>query len=179
MLRLILPDTRYLLSYTAALREGFRIAERKVPSEEEIKAIEIDPFPHLEAINRQGGSFTAEDGITRDKVADNTYWLVDDVDFIGAINIRYSLNDFLEKHAGHVGYGIRPSMMRKGYAIKMLGLVLEKAKLAGLKKAMVTADTENPASWRTIESNGGVLTSTHSSIFVQGHTNRVYWIDLS
>ncbi|MDX9689206.1 MAG: GNAT family N-acetyltransferase [Alphaproteobacteria bacterium] len=178
MLRLIFPDTRYLSSYIAALREGFRIGVRAIPSEEEIQSIEKDAFDHFESFNRQGGTFKAVDGMTYPRVQDNTYWLVDDKEFIGAINLRIQLNDFLAKHGGHIGYGVRPSMWRRGYATNMLSLLLEKAKLAELKKVMLTADAENIGSWKAIESNGGVLTSTLPSIFIQGNTTRIYWIDL-
>ncbi|MFA6279961.1 MAG: GNAT family N-acetyltransferase [Bdellovibrionales bacterium] len=179
MLRLILPDTRYLASYVAALREGFRIGVRAIPSEEEIQKIEQDPFDHLEGINSQGGFFTPPDGIERKRVPYNDYWLVNETDFIGAISLRYELNDFLEIHGGHIGYGVRPSMMRQGYAKKMLALGLLKMKALCIERVFVTADDDNPASWKAIESNGGFLQDKAPSIFHEGHVRRRYAIDLT
>ncbi len=179
MLRLILPDTQYLASYVAALREGFRIGVRALKTEDEIMVIENAPFEHFEEYNIQGGFFTPEDGVRRTRVKCNTFWLVNEKDFIGAINLRYELNDFLEKHAGHVGYGVRPSMMRQGYAKKMLALGLEKLRKQGVMKVMLTADIDNPGSWKAIEANGGILTEIHDSIFKPGSVSRTYWIDLS
>lgn len=179
MLRLILPDTRYLASYVAALREGYRLGIRQAPSEDEIKKIEADPFPHFESMNRQGGMFTPEDGIERKRVPSNYYWLVNDTDFIGGIDLRYEMNDFLIIHAGHGGYGVRPSMKRQGYAKKMLALGLQKLAEKGVTEAIFTADDENPGSWKAIEANGGVLKDKHDSIFHKGSISRRYAIDLT
>lgn len=178
MLRLVLPDTKFWDSYVEALREGYQFGSRPIPTEEQIKGYENDPLAHLESLNRQGGFFTPEDGIERKRVPDNTYWLIDSDEFIGAINIRYELNDFLEKYAGHAGYGVRPSKRRQGYARKMLGLALSKLKERDVFYVMVTADEVNIASWKVIEANGGVLDGTIKSIYEEGQTTRQYWIDM-
>lgn len=50
-------------------------------------------------------------------VPDSTYWLVTDHNrIIGAVNIHHSLTEHLFNAGGHIGYGIRPSERRKGYA---------------------------------------------------------------
>lgn len=60
-------------------------------------------------------------------VPDSTYWLVTDNNrIVGAVNIRHSLTEHLFNAGGHIGYGIRPSERRKGYATKLLALSLEK-----------------------------------------------------
>ena len=60
-------------------------------------------------------------------VPDSTYWLVTDNNrIVGAVNIRHSLTEHLFNAGGHIGYGIRPSERRKGYATKLLELSLEK-----------------------------------------------------
>ena len=60
-------------------------------------------------------------------VPDSTYWLVTDHNrIVGAVNIRHSLTEHLFNAGGHIGYGIRPSERRKGYATKLLALSLEK-----------------------------------------------------
>lgn len=88
----------------------------------------------------------------------DTYFLVDDTKrILGAINIRHSLNDNLLKFCGHIGYGIRPSERRKGYASKMLHLALPLAKTLGLKKVLITCLRENIGSSHTILKNGGIL----------------------
>ncbi len=179
MLRLVLPDSAFLASYVEALREGYRLGARPTPLKEEIEKIETDPHEHFELLNRQGGLFTTEDGIARRQVPHNYFWLVDGKTFIGGIAIRYELNDFLEQQGGHIGYGIRPSKMRQGYAKKMLALGLEKLRERKVERVLITADDGNVASWKTIEANGGVLENKIPSIYCEGSLNRRYWIDLT
>lgn len=60
-------------------------------------------------------------------VPDSTYWLVTDENkIVGAVNIRHSLTEHLFNAGGHIGYGIRPSERRNGYATKLLALSLRK-----------------------------------------------------
>lgn len=39
---------------------------------------------------------------------------------VGMIQVRHYFNDFLEKYGGHIGYSVRPSERKKGYAGFML-----------------------------------------------------------
>lgn len=54
---------------------------------------------------------------------------------------------------GHIGYGIRPSERRKGYATKVLSMLLE-AKKNGIQRIFVGAHTSNIGSWKTMEKCG-------------------------
>ncbi len=80
-------------------------------------------------------------------VPDSTYWLVTDENkILGAVNIRHSLTEHLFNAGGHIGYGIRPSERRKGYATKLLALSLEKTKELDITKVLVVCDAVNTAS---------------------------------
>ncbi|HGA0511263.1 GNAT family N-acetyltransferase [Bacillus pacificus] len=110
-------------------------------------------------------------------VPDSTYWLVTDHNrIVGAVNIRHSLTEHLFNAGGHIGYGIRPSERRKGYATKLLALSLEKAKQLNITKALVVCDEVNTASEKTILHNGGVRDDDF--IEEDGNVVRRFWIEL-
>jgi predicted acetyltransferase len=110
-------------------------------------------------------------------IPDSTYWLVtEDQQVVGAVNIRHALTDKLLNSGGHIGYGIRPSERRKGYATKLLALALEKAKSLGIYEVLVVCDDINTASERTILRNGGVPDTDF--IEEDGNVIKRYWITL-
>ena len=104
------------------------------------------------------------------------YFTLDESDkIIGCIHFRHELNEFLLKSGGHIGYGVRPSERKKGYAGESLRLFLELVKEKGYKKVLITCDDDNIASAKIIEKNGGVL---ENIIDVDGENTRRYWINL-
>jgi len=110
-------------------------------------------------------------------VPDSTYWLVNEKNkILGAVNIRHRLNEKLFNCGGHIGYGIRPSERRKGYATKLLSLSLEKGKELGIQKALVVCDEGNIGSEKTILNNGGL----RDTDFIEDDGNIVkrFWIEL-
>lgn len=78
-------------------------------------------------------------------------------ELVGFLHLRHALNDFLLEEGGHIGYSIKPSARRKGHASAALGLAVRAAAGLGISRVLVTCDTDNDASRRTIEANGGVL----------------------
>ena len=98
---------------------------------------------------------TVQDG----RVPSTTYFARRKSDnmIVGIIDIRHRLNDFLEKWGGHIGYGIRPTMRRKGYATQMLALALQESKRLGMGRALIICNSDNEASRATILKNGGVF----------------------
>jgi len=104
------------------------------------------------------------------------YFLIDEnMRIYGALHIRHELNDFLLNYGGHIGYGIRPSERKKGYATKMLSLSLLIIKKLGIKKALVTCNKTNIASAKTILNNGGVL---ENEVIEDGEVTQRYWINI-
>lgn len=79
---------------------------------------------------------------------------------VGMIQVRHRFNDYLEKYAGHIGYSVRPSERRKGYAREMLKMALPFCREIGLDKVLITCIDGNIGSERTILANGGVYEST-------------------
>ncbi|PEQ03761.1 GNAT family N-acetyltransferase [Bacillus toyonensis] len=110
-------------------------------------------------------------------VPDSTYWLVTDENkIVGVVNIRHSLTERLFNTGGHIGYGIRPSERRKGYATKLLELSLEKTKELNIEKVLVVCDEVNTGSEKTILHNGGLRDDDF--IEEDGNIVRRFWIEL-
>ena len=79
---------------------------------------------------------------------------------VGMLQVRHRFNDYLEKYAGHIGYSVRPSERRKGYAKEMLKMALPFCRELGLDKVLITCIDGNIGSEKTILANGGVYEST-------------------
>ena len=112
------------------------------------------------------------------RVPSSVYFLMIDNKIVGHLSIRHSIdNEFLKRYGGHIGYGVRPSERRKGYATIMLALALEKCNELGLEDVMVTCKEDNIGSFKTIENNGGVL---EKIIFIpeENCNFRIYWINI-
>ena len=79
---------------------------------------------------------------------------------LGMLQVRHRFNDYLEKYAGHIGYSVRPSERRKGYAKEILRMALPYCREIGLEKVLITCIDGNIGSEKTILANGGVYEST-------------------
>lgn len=79
---------------------------------------------------------------------------------VGMLQVRHRFNDYLEKYAGHIGYSVRPSERRRGYAKEMLKAALPFCREIGIKKVLITCIDGNIGSEKTILANGGVYEST-------------------
>lgn len=97
---------------------------------------------------------------------------------IGMLDIRHELNDAGRKLFGNIGYSIRKSERRKGYATMQLALAKIICQSMGMDRILVTCHKENHASARTILNNGGfkeneVIDERNGAVLQR------YWIDLT
>lgn len=96
---------------------------------------------------------------------------------VGISDIRLGTNDFIQTFAGQIGYSVRPSQRKRGYASEILKLTLIEAAKCGLSKILITCNEPNIASAKVIEKNGGVL---EKIIPHPGFSDvKRYYIDLS
>ena len=96
---------------------------------------------------------------------------------VGMIQLRHELNDYLYNFGGHIGYSVRPSERRKGYAGRMLAELLPVCRGMLLGRVLITCLTGNAASRRTIIKNGGVYENTVFEPESKVNLER-YWIKL-
>ncbi len=116
--------------------------------------------------------------LPRGYVPDSNYFFVDDQEnILGFVNIRHYLNDILLKIRGHIAYGIRPSQRGKGFSKIMLNLALDKAKEKGIDRVLMVCDKSNRASAKTIIANGGILENEVYDVTDHEIIQR-FWIDL-
>lgn len=114
-----------------------------------------------------------------DSVHNDLYWIVEDGEVVGFVSFRHELNEWLREVGGHIGYAVRPSRRRRGYASAGLALALERARELGLPRVLVTCDDDNVGSYRTIERAGGVLQDVSDQSERGYPMVRRYWIDLA
>ncbi len=98
--------------------------------------------------------------LEKGRVPSTVYFLKREEDnkIVGHISIRHSIStDFLATVGGHIGYGIRPSERGKGYATMGLRLALKECNKLGIKNVLLTCKSNNLASAKCIQKNGGRL----------------------
>ena len=100
-----------------------------------------------------------------------------DVRIVGMLDIRHELNEACLNLFGNIGYSVRASERRKGYASAMLAMAKEICRETGMGRILISCHRENTASSRIIQKNGGILENE-----VTDHRNGAvlqrYWIEL-
>lgn len=86
-----------------------------------------------------------------------TYILEDENIVLGMLNIRYTLSSEKAEKYGHIGYGVRPTKRKKGYATYMLREALIKCKKKNMTEVILGCYEDNIGSNKTILNNNGVF----------------------
>jgi predicted acetyltransferase len=168
---LVKPSTEFESEYVAMVREFLQTDEGWF-NNFELALTDFPAFVH--ELEDEALGIDLPPGI----VPQQTYWLVKDGStVVGEIRLRPHLTPPFEQHNGHIGYNIRPSERRKGYATCQLALLLDEARKQDLTRVMLTIDRENPASVCVIEKNGGWLDWQRISPDT-GEMLSCYWIEL-
>ena len=108
----------------------------------------------------------------------STYFALDERgEIVGCVELRHALNESLATIGGHIGYSVCPKERKKGYATRMLTLILQEAREFGIDKVLLTCDADNIASMKTIVKNGGVP-EKGSPYTYQDEEYYKYWITI-
>lgn len=169
MFKLVKPTLSMEKEYVDYITEWESTEEKIVPN-----AAKRDSMSFKELINKWK-EYESESIYEKGLVPSSIYFLMDEYKIIyGVIDIRHELNDYLLRYGGHIGYGIRPSQRRKGYASQMLTLALPIVKELGISKALITCDKNNTGSAKTIMNNGGIL---ENEVINGNEVTQRYWIE--
>lgn len=171
-LELIKPTIKFESEFLSLLKEYQAAAED--PYRDILKAAWTDFHTYIHQIE----DYSQGKGLPNGYSPMTSFWLVrDGIVIVGESRLRHKLTPALEIEGGHIGYSISPSQRRKGYGTQLLSMTLEKAKELGLRCVLVTCDTDNIASARVIQKNGGRLGGGAISN-KSGKAVSHYWIDL-
>lgn len=161
-MELVWPGIEHLVSFRAALARGWLESERQPGAVAEVLAkLDTDSDAFLAGLitrEVEGLTYTLPDGSQVPRLPGYTRWLWDG-EFCGAISLRWraGTHDLPDYCLGHIGYGVVAWKRCRGYATRALALQLRDARDEGLSYVEITTDTDNIASQRVIQANGGVL----------------------
>ncbi|MBN2309977.1 MAG: GNAT family N-acetyltransferase [Candidatus Hydrogenedentes bacterium] len=171
-LELVAPAERFETEFWAMWDEYVEAGERYEPRSLLPPTKDFPAYLHRLARTAQGT------GRLPSRVPMSVLWLVrDESAIVGTCYLRWQLTPALKHEGGHVGYKIRPSQRRRGYGTRILALALEELREKGIRRVLVTCNSDNSPSARIIEKNGGQLENRVISR-ISGKDVSRYWIDL-
>lgn len=176
---LIAPDGKFADAFLDMAREFQAAGEPRY--EKDLPLLQMNFLAFIERLRK----ISHGENLPQGYVPGDEFWLLEPSleRILGIIRLRHRLTPYLEERGGHIGYAIRPLERRKGYGTQMLAMLLawvrdpdwRAARRLALRRVLVTCDSDNTASARIIEANGGVL---ENRVWSEGELISRYWICL-
>ena len=165
---LVAPDPRLQVSYLASLDElaaegNGHYFDMVLPSEPGFPGVRYtrqtlaDPDTFAEFCDYTTALARPETPKPGGWVSGTYLWMVAEGVVVGRVSLRHELTPWLLEVGGHIGYAVRPTARRRGYATGALAQLLPVAARLGIDPALVTCDDDNIGSRKVIQANGGVL----------------------
>lgn len=152
---LVIPDLSFRERYEVMMGEWLEFGGRLNPA-----ALRNNGAPY-ETWLRWMYEDRFEESCPEGAVPQTLYFAVrSDGRLLGAVTIRAHLDEKFNLDGGNVGYGVRPSDRRKGYAKIMLRLALEKLAEMGIHRVILTCAEDNIGSENTMRACGAVYKNT-------------------
>ena len=167
-MKLISPSKKYNKSFIVGMRE--LIKESLHPEFLRAQIENFEKYLLNFSFNEKG------EPVAIGKVPYSEYWLIDEEQYIGTIQIRHIPSGRDERIKSHIYFHIIPSKRQRGYGKKILAMGLRKAKILGIREVIVVCDKKNVPSKKIIESNGGIF--TEEIVLTQDEVLRKYLIKI-
>lgn len=151
-MKLVLPNIKYEHSYNDLIMEAKKYGDFKELGNALIHNDESYTLFIKRLKNRRFGK-----NIAKCDVPATIYFILVNNEVVGTIDLRHYLNKDYYERLGHVAYYIKPSKRNNGFATKALNLAIKKYYKKYVKKILITCYSDNSASSKVIEKNGGVL----------------------
>ena len=115
--------------------------------------------------------------LSDDFVPQANYWITDETGFVvGLVRIFPCINKALINNGGHLGYYVAPAYRRKGYGKAAFRLALDRLRIEGVRRALVTVESHNIASLSLVLALGGVEEDERIDDET-GQAFRRFWLD--
>jgi predicted acetyltransferase len=172
------PSLDQLPQYAAALERGWSPNNLRDVSATHLAAIRADPQAFLRDLVDVNVPEVLPDGRKVQRLPFHLFWLWDG-EFCGSASLRFQRGtDELPSYvSGHIGYAVVPWKRGLGYASRTLTLLLPIARAEGLRRVMLTCDSDNEASKRIILKCGGRLAGEGPSPHGGDKTQLTFWLD--